>query len=508
MAKVKKTPSRILIANRGEIAVRIIRSIRDLGLESVAIYSDADRFSSHVRMADFAVNLPGSTSAETYLDIDKIVQAIKVSGADGVHPGYGFLSESDVFAQRVADAGAKFIGPPVRAMQLMGNKIQARAMMIKNDIPVVPGVKEALQSVEELQTAAKIIGYPMILKAAAGGGGRGMRVVRKDDELAESLAACQREAIAYFGNADVFCERFVENPRHIEFQVLFDSHGNGVHLFERDCSVQRRNQKLFEEAPSSYLNEAQRQKLGAIAVRAAASAGYQSAGTVEFICESPDKAYFMEMNTRIQVEHPVTEAITGIDLIGEQIRIARGETLRVRQEDLKILGWAMEARINAEDPVKGFLPSPGRVSHLRFPSGPFVRVDSHLYEGYEIPAYYDSMIAKLIVWGKDRDEAMQRMRRCLAEFEVEGVPTTIGFQEALLKNKKFLSGKFTTSLIPEDWPKFLTDMNENCRLDPELAALLAAAVTLERDGRKIPALSQDQRQLWIARSRAESTNLN
>ncbi|MEZ4743907.1 MAG: acetyl-CoA carboxylase biotin carboxylase subunit [Bdellovibrionota bacterium] len=503
-----KTISRILIANRGEIAVRIIRAIRDLGLESVAIYSDADKDSLHVRMADYAVNIPGISSSDTYLNIPAIIEAVETTSADAVHPGYGFLSESSQFADAVCKAGVKFIGPSVKSMRLLGDKIQAREMAIKNDIPIVPGIEYPLNSVEDLKREAQRIGYPMILKAAAGGGGRGMRIVRCDEDLQDSFDACRREAQAYFANPDVFCERFIENPRHIEFQVLFDSHGNGVHLFERDCSVQRRNQKLFEEAPSSYLNPEQRKRLGDIAVRVAASAGYENAGTVEFICESPDKAYFMEMNTRIQVEHPVTELISGVDLIVEQINVAQGKKLPFKQDDLKINGWSMEARINAEIAEKDFMPSPGEIRRLRFPSGPHVRIDSHLYQGYKIPEAYDSMVAKLIVWGRDREEALRRMRRSLSDMEVIGVPTTASFHEALLSNNKFCSGNFSTNLIVEEWENILSAMNNNETITSDVAAALSAVLTLSQQGCLPNHPTHDYRQTWLQKARLEMNRFN
>jgi len=465
---------RLLIANRGEIAVRIIRAARDLGIESVVVYADPDQSGMAVRLADFAVRLPGTTPADTYLNIPKIIAAVKASGADAVHPGYGFISENADFAEAVAQAGAVFVGPPVKAMRLMGDKIEAKALMIANNVPVVPGADHPLKSVEELQTYAKKIGYPMILKAAAGGGGRGMRVVRHDADLAEAFAACSREALSYFGNAAVFCERYIDDPRHIEFQVLFDGHGNGVHLFERDCSIQRRHQKLIEEAPSSYLTPALRDKLGEFAVRAAAAAGYAGAGTVEFICESPEKAYFMEMNTRIQVEHPVTEEITGVDLIAMQLRIAGGEKLPFSQKDLKIRGWAFEARINAEDPAQEFAPSPGCVSTIIMPAGPGVRVDTHLYPGYTIPQQYDSMVAKLIVWGETREVASARLQRALGEIRISGVPTTAKFHEAILTHPDFKRGTFTTRFIEDQAEWFKKTYSSQVSGLDEKAAILSA----------------------------------
>ncbi|MCX6119299.1 MAG: acetyl-CoA carboxylase biotin carboxylase subunit [Proteobacteria bacterium] len=469
-----KPIKKILIANRGEIAVRVIRAAKELGIQTVAVFSDADQFSLHVKLADFAVRLPGNTSAETYLNVPVLVKAIKESQADAVHPGYGFLSENADFVDAVTMAGAKFIGPSAKAMRLMGDKIAAKRLMKEHKVPCTPGSEGPLKDLNDLQNHAKTVGYPMILKATAGGGGRGMRVVRTDADLAEAFAACTREAISYFGNPAVFCEKYIENPRHIEVQVLFDEQGNGVHLFERDCSVQRRHQKLIEEAPSSYLSHDQRMEIGRRAVTAAKAAGYASAGTIEFICESPDHVYFMEMNTRIQVEHTVSEEITNIDLVKWQIRVAQGEVLSMKQEDIKLRGWAIEARINAEDPAKGFLPSPGVVSSVRFPSGPGIRIESHLYPGYEIPQYYDSMVAKLIVWGEDRKTAMARLNRALGEFEIAGVPTTAKFHEAVLRHPIFIDGKMTTSFVEKEADFFKQEFLKVQSEDVDVAALLAA----------------------------------
>ncbi|MBM4252323.1 MAG: acetyl-CoA carboxylase biotin carboxylase subunit [Deltaproteobacteria bacterium] len=498
---------RVLIANRGEIAVRIIRTLRELGIESVAVYSDADASSQHRFLADFAVRLPGITSAETYLQIPRLVEAIRSSGADAVHPGYGFLSESSEFARAIEKAGAIFIGPPPEAMDRMGNKIHARNLMIEHGVPVVPGAAAPLKDAAELKKLAHEIGYPLILKAAGGGGGRGMRVVRQDSDLEPALTACQREAQAYFGNPEVFCERFIERPRHIEFQVLFDAHGNGVHLFERDCSVQRRHQKLFEEAPSSYLSPKQRDDIGAKAVAAAKAAGYVSAGTIEFICESPDRAYFMEMNTRIQVEHPVTEMITGLDLIAWQIRIAQGERLPFKQSDLQPNGWAMEARINAEDPALDFAPSAATVQAMTLPGGPFVRVDTHLYPGYKIPDTYDSMVAKVIVWAKTRPEAIVRMERALSELRLEGVQTTVPFQEALLALPAFRDGDFTTKLIEEQaayWKTALRQAGGDSD-EPTLAAVLGVVAVRHQPAAPVVdgAASSVRPSLWQEMARRE-----
>jgi acetyl-CoA carboxylase biotin carboxylase subunit len=473
---------RVLIANRGEIAVRIIRALRELEIESVAIYSDPDRSSLHVKMADYSYNIPGSSPADTYLNIPQIIDAIKATGADAVHPGYGFLSENASFVGAIAALGAvTFIGPSQEAMNKLGDKIKARELMTKNGVPMVPGLARPLVSVDDLKSVAHELGYPLILKAAAGGGGRGMRVVRKDDELKDAFEACSREAVAYFGNPDVFCERYIEHPRHIEIQVMFDKNGHGLALFERDCTIQRRHQKLIEEAPSIYLNSDQRNQLCQIGIQAGLAAGYSGAGTIEFICESPDKCYFMEMNTRIQVEHPVTEMITGIDLIKLMIRVAYGESLPVKQNELRIHGHAIEARINAEDPQLGFLPSPGIVKSIRFPSGPFVRVDTHLYPGYEIPPFYDSMVAKLIVWGENREEALVRLRRALNDFEISGVPTTIKFHEALLSHPKYQASDVTTRFIEETetWFSEFYERADGKANSEELALLTAVLAVTE-----------------------------
>ena len=467
---------RVLVANRGEIAVRIIRALRLLGIESVAVYADSDASSQHRYMADFAVALPGRSSAETYLDMTKLTDAVVLAKADAVHPGYGFLSENPEFVRQVEATGATFIGPSAAAMQKLGDKVRARQLMIETGVPVVPGSEQALASVEDLQKVAGDIGYPLIIKAAAGGGGRGMQVVRDESELSEAFAVCTRAAQSYFGNPTVFCERYIEAPRHIEFQVLFDSHGHGVHLFERDCSVQRRHQKLFEEAPSQYLNSDQRQKLGEFALAAGRAAGYEGAGTVEMICEAPDRAYFMEMNTRIQVEHPVTEMITGVDLIAWQIKIAAGEPLTVQQDDLAIKGWSMEARINSEDPSLDFAPTPGLIGRLRLPAGPFVRVDTHIYEGYEIPEVFDSMIAKVIVWGTCREDCRRRLLVALAELQIEGVASTVAFHQILLEHPSFQEALCTTNFVAETKEYFDDRLRSNLgnfNDDTKLGALLA-----------------------------------
>ena len=445
-----KKIQRVLIANRGEIAVRIVRTLKEMGISSVAVYSDADVDSMHRKAADLAINLPGRTAADTYLNVPALLNAMKASNADAIHPGYGFLSENSEFVKTVSEAGYTFIGPNFQSMETMGNKVTAKDLMKKHEVPTVPGSDGELHSLAELEELAANIGYPLILKAAAGGGGRGMREVTKQEELKDAYEACSREALSYFGNPSIFAERLLVDPRHIEIQVLCDGK-NGVHLFERDCSIQRRHQKLIEEAPSLFLNDEQRERLGKFAVKAALAVGYQGVGTVEFICESPEKAYFMEMNTRIQVEHPVSEMITGIDLVREQIRVANGESLTMTQDDIQLNGWSFEARINAEDATMDFMPKPGEITNLHLPMGPFTRVDTHIYEGYKVPEDYDSMIAKVITWGPTRDLALERLKRSLAEMEIGGIPTTARFHEAIIDHNRFRSGEFTTSFVVEEY---------------------------------------------------------
>lgn len=438
---------RVLIANRGEIALRVVRACRDLSLTPLAVYSEADINSLHVAHADGAACIGPNHSSESYLCIDKIIKAAQDMNAEAVHPGYGFLSENAEFAQAVYDAGMVWIGPSPESIRAMGNKTVAKKLVTAAGVQCSPGKNDPLGSLDELKGLAKEIGYPIILKAAAGGGGRGMRVVREDSELQDAFEGCQREALAYFADPAVFCERFVENPRHVEVQVIADSKGHTVHLYDRDCTIQRRHQKLFEEAPSSFISKETREEMGMVAVKAAQQVGYVGAGTVEFLLESPTQYYFMEMNTRVQVEHPVTEEITGIDIVREQLRIAMGFELGFKQRDIRVRGWACEARINAEDPYEGFRPGPGTIQKLRFPNGGGVRIDSHIYEGYSIPEFYDSMIAKVITIGRDRDDALQKMDRALGEFEIEGIKTTIPFHQRLLRNRIFRSGEYTTKFL-------------------------------------------------------------
>ncbi|MFD2371627.1 acetyl-CoA carboxylase biotin carboxylase subunit [Brevibacillus sp. GCM10020057] len=442
--------SKILIANRGEIAVRIIRACRELGIASVAVYSEADREALHVQLADEAYCIGPTASKDSYLNMPRIMSIALLTGADAIHPGYGFLAENASFAQLCQDCKITFIGPEPDAITKMGDKSEAKATMKLANVPLVPGTDGLIGDIEEALEVAKGIGYPVIVKATAGGGGRGMRLAYDEEELERAIHQAQKEAEAAFGNAGVYLEKYVEEPRHVEIQIMGDKHGNAVYLGERDCSIQRRHQKLVEEAPSPALDSELREKMGQAAVAAAKAVNYHGAGTVEFLLDKHGQFYFMEMNTRIQVEHPVTEMITGIDLIKEQISVAAGNPLSFTQEDVKINGWAIECRINAENPAKNFMPSPGKVINYLPPGGYGVRVDSAVYPGYEISPFYDSMVAKLIVWGTDRSEAIARMRRALDEFVIEGVHTTVPFHEKLLEHPDFVGGRFATNFLEKN----------------------------------------------------------
>ena len=441
---------KVLIANRGEIALRIIRSCRELGIATVAVYSTVDKNALHVQLADEAVCVGDSLSNKSYLNIPNILAAATSRGVDAIHPGYGFLAENDKFAEMCNDHGIIFIGPSPNSIRQMGDKSTAKETMESVGVPTVPGSKGLLSSVEEAYKLADDIGYPVIIKATAGGGGRGMRLVESRNTLEKMFKAAQGEAEAAFGNDGLYMEKFIKKPRHVEIQILADRVGNVIHLGERDCSVQRRHQKLLEESPSPAINPSLRDKMGAAAVAAAKSIKYEGAGTVEFLVDDSENFYFMEMNTRIQVEHPVTEMVTGVDLIAEQIKISSGDKLECKQEEIKLNGHAIECRINAEDPLHNFRPSPGRITGWLPPGGPGVRVDSHVYTGYEIPPFYDSLIGKLIVWGKDRNTAIKRMNRALNECAVTGIPTTIDFHLNLLARKKFQEGRIHTKYVEEE----------------------------------------------------------
>jgi len=439
--------NKVLVANRGEIAVRIIRALKELSIPSVAVYSEADRNSLHVRLADEAYCIGPASASQSYLNIPSIMSVAEVSGADAIHPGYGFLAENAHFAEVCESSGVKFIGPTSEVIALMGDKAKARETMIRNGIPVVPGTEHDLDDIDKTLELAEEIGYPVIIKAAAGGGGKGMRIAQNPRELRKSIQTARTEAKAAFGNEAVYLEKYVEEPRHIEFQILADEHGNVIHLGERDCSIQRKHQKILEEAPSPALAEDLRKKMGKAAVKVARAVSYTNAGTVEFLLDQEDNYYFIEMNTRIQVEHPITEMVTGIDLIKEQIMVAAGAELGYKQEDIRIEGVALECRINAEDPDKSFIPSPGKLEEYILPGGPGVRVDSGVYPGYYIPPYYDSMVAKLIVWESNREDALLRMERALNEFYVSGVKTTIPFHIKILNNAYFRKGDYHTNFI-------------------------------------------------------------
>ncbi len=444
--------SKLLIANRGEIAVRVIRACREGGIRTVAVFSEADRDALHVRLADEAYPIGPPPAAQSYLVIERLIEVARRSGAEAVHPGYGFLSENARFAEACRDAGLVFVGPPPEAIAQMGDKTAARRAAARANVPVVPGTERPVGSDAEALSAARDLGFPIMIKAARGGGGKGMRVVAAAGELESALRLARSEAGAAFGDTAVYLEKALVEPRHVEIQVLADAHGHVVHLGERECSIQRRHQKLVEESPSLGVDVALRGEMGAAACRLLAGAGYQNAGTVEFLVDAGRRFYFLEVNTRLQVEHPVTELVTGIDLVREQLRIAAGEELGYAQGDVAARGWAIECRISAEDPAAGFLPSPGCVSTWRPPAGPWVRVDAGVHEGAEVSLHYDPLMAKLIVWGRDRDEAVRRMSAALAEFGVGGVRTTIPFHRAVMRHPDFLAGRLSTGFVERAFP--------------------------------------------------------
>ena len=459
---------KILVANRGEIALRVMRSAREMGIKTVAVYSDADRDALHVRYADEAVYIGEAPSSQSYLDGRKIIDACLKTGAEGIHPGYGFLSENAAFARQVRDAGLILIGPSPEAMEVMGNKLSAKAAALKYNIPMVPGTETAITDIAEAKLRAVEVGFPILIKAAAGGGGKGMRIVDTPADFEEQMYLAVSEAVSAFGDGSVFIERYVSSPKHIEIQILGDTHGNILHLFERDCSVQRRHQKVIEEAPSFILTPEIRAQMGKCAVDVARSVNYTGAGTVEFIMDGQLNFYFLEMNTRLQVEHPVTELITGIDLVKEQIKIARGEAISFKQEDLKINGHAIELRVYAEDPDNNFLPDIGTLQTYITPKGPGVRVDDGFEQGMEIPIYYDPMIAKLITFGKDRTEAIERMLRAIDEYQITGITTTLGFGKFVMQHNAFISGDFDTHFVKK---YFVPGVLQN--EDPDEALIVA-----------------------------------
>ena len=494
--------NKVLIANRGEIAVRIIRACRELGIGTVAVYSEADRQALHVRYADEAYLLGPAPSRESYLRMDKILDIAKKSGADAVHPGYGFLAEREDFAGACEEAGITFIGPKPSAIAAMGDKAVARATVIKAGVPVVPGTEDVGNMTnEDLLSIAPKIGFPLLIKATAGGGGKGMREVRSIEEMPALLMSARREAESAFGDGNVYLEKLVEGARHIEFQIMADGHGNVIHLGERECSIQRRHQKLLEECPSPALNEELRAKMGAVAVKSAQAVDYVNAGTIEFLLDKNDNFYFLEMNTRLQVEHPVTEMVTGVDIVKEQIRVARGRALSYKQEDIKWTGAAIECRINAEDPFNGFLPSTGRIVQSIQPTGPGVRVDTGVYPGFEITPYYDPMIAKLIIWGETRAQAIMRMRRALEEFRIVGVRTNIPFHQSLMDSHRYMGGQFDTRFVEERFS--LEEAIENKETHPEIAVAFATLVAHQQTQRSAQIVRRNERDAsnwkWVGR---------
>jgi acetyl-CoA carboxylase, biotin carboxylase subunit len=479
--KIKK----LLVANRGEIAVRVLRACREMGIATVAVYSEADREAPHVQLADEAYAIGAAPATESYLVIDRLVQTARRAGADAVHPGYGFLSENPTFAEACAQAGLTFVGPPAAAMRQVGSKTAARRLARETGVPMVPGTIEPVASDAEAARAAGEIGYPVMLKAAMGGGGKGMRLVRRADDLPEALRAARAEAGAAFGDAAVYFERALQAPRHIEIQILADTHGHVIHLGERECSIQRRHQKLVEECPSPFVDAALRARMGEAACRLARAAGYVNAGTVEFLVDADRNFYFLEMNTRLQVEHPVTEMVTGVDLVHEQLRVAAGEELTLAQADVAWRGWAIECRVNAEDPFAGWLPSPGTITGLHAPAGPWVRDDSGVYEGYTVPRFYDTLMSKLIVWGADRDAACERMLRALGEYRVVGVRTTIPTLTRIIAHPDFRAGRLSTAFLERVLPELRANDGRFAQI-----AVIAAVLAEHERARHAPATLQ------------------
>jgi acetyl-CoA carboxylase biotin carboxylase subunit len=498
---------KILIANRGEIAVRLIRACRDLGVSPVAVYSEADRQALHVRLADEAYFIGESPASQSYLVGEKIIDAARKSGAEAIHPGYGFLSEREWFARAVKEAGLKFIGPSPESIELMGDKTNARVAAIRGGAPIVPGTTKPLGNDVEARKVAAEIGYPIMLKAAAGGGGKGMRIVRSAEEIGPALQMASAEAQSAFGDSSVYIEKFIERPRHIEIQIVADEHGNAIHLGERECSVQRRHQKVIEECPASFNDPALRARMGEAAVKIARAANYHSIGTIEFLVDADRNFYFLEMNTRLQVEHPVTEMVTGVDLAREQIRIAAGEKLTIKQEDVRWEGSALECRIYAEDPDQNFLPSPGRITRLRVPSGPGVRDDGGVYEGWEVPLFYDPMISKLVTWGATRDEAIARMKRALGEYQIGGIRTTIPFFLAVLDDEEFARGEIDTGYIARFLERQKAKPAAQDDDEARIAAAIAAAINFTKQSKtNVAAAPAERASKWKMAGRVAALN--
>ena len=495
---------KVLVANRGEIAIRIFRALNEMGIGSVAVFSEADRLSWHLRYADEAYLIGPPPASESYLNIARIIEVARQADCEAIHPGYGFLAESHDFADACEAAGLVFIGPSPASIRAMGFKTKAKRIMSESGVPVIPGPPGPVTSAEQAEKVAAGIGYPVMMKASAGGGGKGMRIVRDPGTMRQAFKTATGEARSYFGNPEVFLEKFVERPRHIEVQVLADNFGETIYLGERECSVQRRYQKLIEESPSPAIDRATRIRIGETAVRAAKAAGYRNAGTVEFILDESGQFYFLEMNPRLQVEHPVTEFVTGIDIVKQQIKIASGFRMEYGQEDIRTQGAAIECRIYAEDPKNNFLPSLGRITRLKNPEGPWVRVENYVYRGYDIPVYYDPLIAKVITWGIDRDSAIARMRRALEEYIIEGIETTIPFHMWVMRDKHFASGTFDTSYIDQH---FTGNASRARREVPQDVAIIAAAIsTMENTGPQKPAAPEDGGR-WRRVAREEGTGL-
>jgi acetyl-CoA carboxylase biotin carboxylase subunit len=474
---------KVLVANRGEIAIRVFRALNEMGIASVAVYSEADRLSWHLRYADEAHPIGPPPAAESYLNIPGIIQVAKDTGCEAVHPGYGFLAESHEFAEACEGAGLVFIGPTPDSIEAMGFKTRAKKIMMKAGVPVIPGSPGAVKDAAAARRIADEIGYPVMIKASAGGGGKGMRIIRNPKEIEQSFRTASGEAESYFGNPEIFIEKYIEKPRHIEVQILADNYGDVIHLGERECSVQRRYQKLIEETPSPAIDDKARKRIGETAVRAAKAARYRNAGTVEFILDQDGNFYFLEVNTRLQVEHPVTEFVTGIDIVKNQLKIASGFKLAYRQEDIKPQGAAIECRIYAEDPKNDFLPSLGRIKRLKNPEGPWVRVENYVYRGYEVPVYYDPLIAKVITWGEDRSAAIARMSRALGEYIIEGIETTIPFHMWVMREGKFVSGDFDTSYIDRHYRGNAKTAHRQVPL--EIAIIAASIDALETRGKSL-----------------------
>ncbi|MDI6839875.1 MAG: acetyl-CoA carboxylase biotin carboxylase subunit [bacterium] len=484
---------KVLVANRGEIAIRVLRACKELGILTATVYSEADRSALHTRYADEAYEIGPAPAAESYLKIDKIIEVAKKTDADAIHPGYGFLAENEYFAEACESHNIIFIGPNSKAIRLLGDKIEARKTITKAKVPVTPGSSKGLTSEAEAIKVVNEVGFPVLIKAAAGGGGKGMRVVKSESELKPAMKQAMSEAKSAFGNPTIYIEKYLDSPRHIEFQILADNYGNAVHLCERECSIQRRYQKLVEESPSPLMTKELRAKMGAAAVKAVKASGYTNAGTVEFMVDKDRNFYFLEMNTRLQVEHPVTELVTGIDIVKEQLKIAAGERLSIKQEDVKLSGAAIECRITAEDPDNNFMPSTGKIVELIEPNGPGVRVDSGVFAGFEVPMFYDPLIAKLLVWAPTRDESISRMRRALSEYKIIGIKTSIPFHQLVMNNQYFISGEYNTTFVDK-----MLGSTELKKTNQPIAAIGATiAMTLkEKKVSVIPKVSESRYSAW------------